>query len=458
MSCENAPGFVVDATNSSFLVLPDHGRQSRNSVRTWFAAALFFGWPVSLHAQHPVDDGFSIAGNPAAVNVTAGTGALGEALGLTPESGLRLGGVLVSNGNVLLSGGRNQGATSFNNLFLLDAQADLDTLAHIPGASIGVAGLRFDGQPTNQQAGIVTGYNGLTGPPPQDRTELYQLWWRQTFLDDRLVVRLGKVVPTYDFGNVAAPVPVQDVNLRIPAVTGLLYTPAFVNPTILGALPGYYNSAYGVTVTVTPNKRFYASLGVYDGNNARGEQTGLRETPIFNSYRFQIGEVGTTWLLGSDDLPGSAAVGVWDQTGTLSLSMSKAGPLISQSGTHGAYAFASQRLWRGNGDSRGMSGFVQAGGNDSRTMLATGYFGFGVTAFGLMPGRPRDSFGAGLAWSWLNRNLGLRSNETLLQAYDQVHVVSDVFLQPTLTVSPEPGDKEARGPATAFTVQSTAAF
>jgi hypothetical protein len=57
------------------------------------------------------------------------------------------------------------------------------------------------------------------------------------------------------------PVPVQDVSLQIPAVSGLLYTPVFVNPTILGALPGYYNSAYGVTATVAPTRRFYVSLG-----------------------------------------------------------------------------------------------------------------------------------------------------------------------------------------------------
>jgi hypothetical protein len=39
------------------------------------------------------------------------------------------------------------------------------------------------------------------------------------------VVRIGKTVPTYDFGNVVRPVPVQDLALRIPAVSGLLYTP-----------------------------------------------------------------------------------------------------------------------------------------------------------------------------------------------------------------------------------------
>jgi carbohydrate-selective porin OprB len=64
------------------------------------------------------------------------------------------------------------------------------------------------------------------------------------------------------------------------------------------------------------------------------------------------------------------------------------------------------------GDARGVSGFIQLGVNDSRTMIATRYFGLGVTAFGVIPGRPIDSLGAGFAWSRLNRNL--RPDETLV--------------------------------------------
>jgi porin len=134
---------------------------------------------------------------------------------------------------------------------------------------------------------------------------------------------------------------VQDLSLQIPAVSGLLYTPIFVNPTILGALPGYYNSAYGITATVAPTERFYVSLGGYDGNVARGQQTGLQLAPTFNGYRFQIGETGTAWLLGPDKLPGAFAVGGWNQTGTLT-STQPGG--VTQNGTHGVYAFASQRL------------------------------------------------------------------------------------------------------------------
>jgi porin len=427
------------------------------------SAALLLAWVAcGAQAQPPsTADATSaaIAGNPGAVNVTPGTGEFGQLLGFEPESGLRLGGVLVSNGNYLISGGNAPGNTSFNNLLVTDFEADLDRLANIPGATFGTAMLRFDGQPSNQQAGVVIGYNGLTGAPPLDRTELYELWWRQSFLSDGLVIRIGKTVPTYDFNNVVRPVPVQDLSLQIPGVSGLLYTPIFVNPTILGALPGYYNSAYGLTTTVAPTQRFYLSWGGYDGNNARGVQTGLQAGPTFNGYRFQIGETGTAWLLGPDNLPGSAAIGGWDQTGTLTLSRPQQSE-ITQNGTHGVYAFASQRLWRGSGQDQasGVSGFLQLGVNNSHTMFATRYVGLGLTAFGMIPNRPADSLGAGLAWSGLNRNLGSRPDEALIQVYDQIQVFGSFYLQPTLTFSPNPGETTAHAPAAAFTLQSTILF
>ena len=122
------------------------------------------------------------------------SGALGRLIGFGPESGVRLGGVLVSNGNYLASGGNNPGVASFNDLFVTALDADLDKLVHIPGAMVGAALLRFDGQTTNQQAGVVTGYNSLPGAPPLDRTELYELWWRQSLFADSVVVRFGKLV------------------------------------------------------------------------------------------------------------------------------------------------------------------------------------------------------------------------------------------------------------------------
>lgn len=54
---------------------------------------------------------------------------------------------------------------------------------------------------------------------PLNRTQLYDLlWWRQRLFDDKLIVRVGKVVPTFDFNNVVRPLSPRDESLAIPAV------------------------------------------------------------------------------------------------------------------------------------------------------------------------------------------------------------------------------------------------
>ena len=83
--------------------------------------------------------------------------------------------------------------------------------------------------------------------------------------------------------------PTQNRELSIPAVTGLLYTPVFVNPTLLGAIGGYYNSVCGLTLTLAPTRNTYLSYGFYDGNVILDIQTGMTG-PHFNGYYFNIGK------------------------------------------------------------------------------------------------------------------------------------------------------------------------
>jgi porin len=402
----------------------------------------------------------AISGNPGAVNVKPGLGLLGRALGFGPESGVFLGGLWSGDADYLFGGGVDPKSWNLNSLVLVGLDLDFEKLTGLSGGELGAAFLQFDGQASNSAAGVVTGYDGLTGAPPLDRSELYELWWRQRLFDDKLAIRFGKVVPTYDFNNVARPVPVKNETLSIPAVTGLIYTPIFVNPTILGALPGYYNSAYCITTTFTPGRNWYVSYGVFDGNLARGHQTGIHGAPEFSGYYFQIGEVGTAWLLGPKGLPGSIGLGGWGQTGKLTAGSGKQS--VQQNGTEGLYAFGSQRIWlRHPGvDNSGVSGFFQFGINNSSTMLASKYVGLGLTGFGLVPHRRADSIGVGLAWSWLNRlpGSGFRSNELILQAYYQAHIVGGIFVQPALSYIPNPGQSTALHGATALTLQSTVLF
>ena len=396
----------------------------------------------------------AISANPGAVDIVIGTGLLGRLIRLDKIPGVRLGGLWIGNSDYLITGGIKPHSWSFNSLLVVNLNVDAEKLADIPGASFDAALLQFNGENVGHRAGVVIGYDGLPGPGPLVRTQLYELWWRQKLFDDHLILRVGKTVPTYDFDNVSRPIPVEDQSLSIPSVTSLIYTPIFKNPTMIGLMPGYYNSAYGITAQYVPTRNIYFTYAFYDGALGTGVQTGLREAPVFNGHYFTIAEGGYAWMLGDGKMPGTAAAGGWAETGHLA----NAG--AEENGAHGFYSFGSQRLWRRHAgiDNSGISGFFQFGINDSRTTIANEYFGLGLTGFGLIPRRPADSLGAGIAWSWLNRRFGFRSNELMLQTYYQMHLIGSTFLQPTMSYIPNPGIKPGSTGVVAATMQVIVLF
>jgi porin len=162
--------------------------------------------------------------------------------------------------------------------------------------------------------------------------------------------------------------------------------------------------------------------------------------------------VGYAYRLGDQNKPGSFGIGGWGQTGKLQ-TPDKA--LVS--GVGGVYLFGAQRLWFRNPgvDNSGVSGFYQFGANNSNAMLAREFFGMGLTGFGLVPGRPDDSMGFGLALTWLNTEpqsghvffpnfhpdgpLPMRSSELMFQWYYQMQLAKGIFFQPALTYIPTPG-------------------
>ena len=412
----------------------------------------------------------SITGNPAVETALPGTGLAGRLLHLPEDSGLRLGGLWLADTNGLLAGGDQPGKWSWNSALIIGANLDAEKLLNWKGASFGIQFLQFDGQNTNGQAGSVQGYNSLPGAKPLDRSELYQLWYRQTLFDDTISFRIGKIVPTFDFNNVARPVPTQDETLSIPAVTGLLYTPVFVNPTLLGAIGGYYNSVYGVTMTLALTKNSYLNYGFYDGNIANGVQTGLTG-PHFDGYYFNILEVGADWVA-AGKYPGEFGVGVWYQSGLL-----RGPPEISENGTGGFYLFGGQRIWTSqaeriaeddkgktpirtaqDGHHASISIFMQFGANNADTLPVKDYFGLGLTGFGLVPLRPDDSIGVGMAQSWLNPNLFHRPSELMFQGYYQVHLYAGAFFQPAVSYIPTPGANPDLPGAWAVTFRFTLLF
>jgi len=385
----------------------------------------------ALHAEDPLE---SISSDPGVTSLFIGTGELGKTLlQLSKDSPFRIGGIWTADGNILLTKRQNAKSITGNNLLIIGATFDTEKASCWKGGLFGINLLQYNGMNTNGNVGSAQGFDNLSFIPPFHRSELYQIWFRQSMLDHKLHIKIGKTDPSLDFNNIQRPFPTQNQSLKNPAITSLLYTPVFLNPANFGTMPAYYNSVYGLMLHFAPTTTCYFSGGIYDGSMAIGKQTGLLG-PHFHKYYFGITEGGVAWHAGIQNKPGMIALGGWRQTGMLTIPQG-----IQQNGATGGYAFGSQRIWfRHPGkDDSGMSVFAQIGANNGKTLPIRRFIGAGCTAFGLT--RKHDSFGTGIAWSKLNRNIYPRSSEWMWQTYYQALLIHTTFLEPVFTYIPSPG-------------------
>ncbi len=166
--------------------------------------------------------GSAVSGNPASVNILAGTGRLGELLGVN-RNGIRFGGFTITDANGNVSGGFGPGKWAGDTMTIADLSIDMETMVDWKGGIFGTQFLYYDGfgpgytingfeqgkNNANAQTGGVMPFNSLGAQPPFSRAELFQLWYLQELFDKKLVLRIGKQVAPYSFGNVTTSVPMQ---------------------------------------------------------------------------------------------------------------------------------------------------------------------------------------------------------------------------------------------------------
>ena len=423
-----------------------------------------------IPAEVPIKPRLSVPASPAAVEMVPGTGALGHWLGIPADSPFRLGGVWASNATTQLGGGdANPGDPGLAQQLLLDLSLNLEQSLGWPGTSIWVQGLLVNANETASQAsGSLQGSNSLVSPPPLDRAELYSYALKQFLFDDQVRLLIGKLAPSNDFANVAVPVAESfSSNYWIPSISSLTYTPLYAMPTLIGRLPGYPNSALGASILLQPNafkKTASLKLGVFDGRGGSGVtpkvETGLSE-PALDGPLFFISELGGSWTVGNMAMPGASSIGYWQQGGPLRCDGSRG---CLESSAEGIYFIAQQRAinFRYPNDNSGISAFLQAGWSPARTNLFTTSIGGGLTMFAPMRSRPLDSYGLGLSWAKINEQgaLASRANEyeLMLQVYGQFHLVSNLYLTPSITMLPKVGSQSAIAPSTNALVQLVALF
>ena len=396
----------------------------------------------------------AISGNPAAVNIITGSGDLGDWLGIN-RNGFRMGGLHITDVNAQPTGGNNPGQWAGDTLTILDFSLDAEEAFNWKGGLFGTEFLFYFGDPVNNNAASVMGYNALDSAPPDSRVEIYQLWYRQALLDDKLVLRFGKSVPTYDFNNVARSIPYTEEHLNIPGISGALLTSLYYSPTQIGIMPGYTDSATGIVASVIPNKNFYAQYGFFDGSLATGRKTGL-SGPRFDGHYIHLAETGANWTLGLDEKPGKIGIGGWYQTGTLT---SVNGNV---EGAKGAYFFASQRLFyeRPGESSNGLTAYLQLAATNSALVNTHRYVGFGLTYFGPLPARDEDSLGFAFAYGKMNDdpNLALGTQESIFTWYYQMKIAKNLFLQKNLTYINSPAANPSASDVFALTFRAMLLF
>ena len=411
--------------------------------------------------------------NPAASQRAPGTGELGRLLGLPADAALRISGVWVGNGTDQWNGGvTGLNATNGVQSLITEASLDLGKAIGLENTWIWVQGLQVNATTdAGQASGSVQGTNSLTTAPPPDRTELFEYAIRKDFFDGRLRVIAGKQSASVIFANINRPDKTSDFRYQIQNLTSLTFTPIYSMPTLLGRLPGYTNSALGLAVTAQPeffDDRSYISLGVYDGRGGLRDasvQTGL-DSPSLAGPLFSIAEVGSGWVVGKARKPGSAGLGAWSQGGeSVVCQQGNSSNCFTDVGAWGLYGLLNQRLssFRPEHDSSGLNGFVSAGWSPSNSNQMSASITAGLTADGPLKSRPNDSIGVGIAWASINRNSDFlkaeyNPNELILQGYAQIALTDSLYFQPTITVLPLIGVRDATPDSVSGLLQLTMLF
>jgi porin len=281
---------------------------------------------------------------------------------------------------------------------------------------------------TKHGEGITEEYVGdfqvLSNVDALDFAQVSELWYRQSFLDDRLWIKVGK----------------QDANADF---AGVEYGGEFINssagfsPTIpLGTYP---DQDLGVGLGVAPIPWFSVNLGVYNGDpdgsrSLRGAFLDLAGPMVMVEPAFHYGLLA--------DRHGHIRVGGWFN-GTNVDSPDEDNP-ETHGEAYGCYLTWDQRLWRerpeDDEDAQGIGVFGQYGWAPPDRSAAEHYIGGGIRWEGMIPRRDEDVAGVGVFHVRFSDEVNLeKDTETTVELFYVVRLLGCLFLEPDLQYIINPG-------------------
>lgn len=334
--------------------------------------------------------------------------------------------------------GGEQHKGTYSDQLMADARFDLQRLLGWQGASFRLTFANRNGESLTQEANTGTllaaqeiyGYGSVT--------RLVQMYYQQALLDDRLLLKVGRLPMSGDV---------------------FPFSCKFQNLTFCGAVPGYVTpnwftwpvSQWGASLTAQLADDWWLNTAIYQVNprfteNSQGLNFG---SPSGTSGYLAVGELG--WKPSFNGLPGSYRFGLWRNTGDYTdiyrdIDGQPIGLTGAQARQHdqasGYYAMAEQRVYQSaRNPARGLTLFANFIQSDRDVSSIERVWHVGAFISGPLAQRPQDEIGVALGRLEVDPRSALRVQQASGQAQRAdveypVELYYGLALSPALTLRP----------------------
>jgi carbohydrate-selective porin OprB len=257
-----------------------------------------------------------------------------------------------------------------------------------------------------------------------------QYFYDQLLLEDKVLVRLGKfALSNFDRNFFAEDPSRQFMNAALNS-----------NPSI-----PFPEAGLGVMVDIRPTREYYLTAAIVDAD-ADSRETGFNTAFHGPDNSFSIVEAGWEPLLMvcNTILPGAYRIGFWydpQPKGRFHDGFFTPG---TKRDDHGFYLNASQMVWKECPDNpfdmQGIGVFARYGYRPGNITWNHGFWSVGLQYQGLIPGRPVDTLGFGVAQALLEGSAAIdKSRETAYEIYYDAMLTPFFNLGGSLQLIENPG-------------------
>jgi porin len=152
-----------------------------------------------------------------------------------------------------------QQQTAYSHLLLFGAELNFNKLICLPGASLMISGAEAIGKNLSEDIGNVNTVSEAFVTPLT--VLLYELFWKQILLDDKLELRVGRMTAEYQFASVPA------FGLQVSGGINGNPTSILVNAPFTSSP----NATWAASAKIQVTKEVYVQAGVYQASERLGK-------------------------------------------------------------------------------------------------------------------------------------------------------------------------------------------